>query len=549
MRSHSIGFLELYYPVKDITELVRSAEREQKQLAYTKALEVSEKENLQKLKESEERFRHLTQGVKDYAIFMIDINGNVVSWNKGAERIKGYKADEITGRNISIFYLEKDRKEGKPKYNMEMALKNGRHETEGWRMRKDRSVFWANVVFTPIYDDTGLHTGFSEITRDLTFQKRAEEEIMKTNDFLDSVLENIPNMVFVKDAKALRFVRFNKAGEELLGFSRRDLLGKNDYDFFPKEQADNFTAKDRLVLEGGTLVDIPEELINTSNGQRWLHTRKIPIKDVNGNPLYLLGISEDITEKREVDEQVKQLNRELSQSVMQMELANKELESFSYSVSHDLRAPLRAIRGYTKILMEDYASSLEEDAQKMMNAVTTNAERMSQLIDDLLAFSRMGKKEINIDEVNMKAMAQAALNEIKGAHNNSIKTKVTIHELLPARADSSLMINVFTNLISNAIKYSGKSSNPEVVVNSFHKDGENIYSIKDNGVGFDMKYYDKLFGVFQRLHSNAEFEGTGVGLALVKRIITRHGGRVWAEAEPNKGATFYIALHTPNNNS
>jgi light-regulated signal transduction histidine kinase (bacteriophytochrome) len=225
------------------------------------------------------------------------------------------------------------------------------------------------------------------------------------------------------------------------------------------------------------------------------------------------------------------------------------LESFSYSVSHDLRAPLRAIRGYTKILMEDYAPNLEEDAQNMMNAVTANAERMSQLIDDLLSFSRMGKKEMNIRDVNMKNIAHEALNGIKATNGNSLKAKITIHELLPTKADSTLMNNVFTNLISNAIKYSSKNNAPEVEVNSFHRDGENIYYVKDNGVGFDMKYYDKLYGVFQRLHSTAEFEGTGVGLALVKRIITRHGGRVWAEAEPNKGATFYIALHTTNNNS
>ncbi|HTB07099.1 MAG TPA: PAS domain S-box protein [Bacteroidia bacterium] len=539
----------IIHRVKDITEMIRLAERESEQLKYTKALEASERENIQKLKLSEERFRHLTQSIKDYAIFMIDVNGIIISWNKGAERIKGYQANEIIGKPTSIFYLEKDRNEGKPKEHLELALKNGRHEVEGWRMRKDRSIFWADVVYTSIYDDAGNHTGFSEITRDLTFQKRAEEEIMRSNDFLNSVLENIPNMVFVKDAKYLRFVRFNKAGEQLIGTSRKHLIGKNDYDFFPKEQADHFTAKDRLVLEMGSLVDIPEELIDTQNGQRWLHTRKIPINDANGTPLYLLGVSEDITERRIVDEQIRQLNRELSQSIMQHELANKELESFSYSVSHDLRAPLRAIRGYTKILMEDYAASLEADAQNMMNAVTENAERMSQLIDDLLAFSRMGKKEMNICDVNMKIIAHEAVNGIKAANGNSIKAKITIHELLPTKADSSLMGNVFTNLISNAIKYSSKSSAPEVEVNSFHKDGENIYYVKDNGVGFDMKYYDKLYGVFQRLHSNAEFEGTGVGLALVKRIITRHGGRVWAEAEPDKGATFYIALHTSNNNS
>ncbi|HXP52818.1 MAG TPA: PAS domain S-box protein [Bacteroidia bacterium] len=498
------------------------------------------------LRQAEEHFKLIVHGVKDYAIFMIDVAGYVRSWNKGAETINGYRADEIIGKPVSIFYLEKDRKDGIPEHNLKVALEKGSYEIEGWRMRKDRSIYWADVIYTSIYDNNGVHTGFSKITRDLTSRKKIEEEIKRSNDFLDSVLENIPNMVFVKDARELKFVRLNKAGEELLGFSRKDLLGKNNFDLFPKEQAEQFTVKDMEVLKGDKVVDVSEEQIDTKNGQRWLHTRKIPIKDSSGKPLYLVGISDDITDKREFDEHVKQLNRELTRSVNELELANKELESFSYSVSHDLRAPLRAIRGYTKILMEDYAASLEEDARKMMNSVAGNAERMSQLIDDLLAFSRMGKKEINFAKVDMNAIAKSSLQAVKFAHNNSLKAKITIKELLPALADNSLLENVFTNLISNAVKYSGKKENPEVEIYSYSNDGESIYCVKDNGVGFDMKYYDKLFGVFQRLHSTAEFDGTGVGLALVKRIITRHGGRVWAEAEPGKGAAFYVALQSIN---
>jgi signal transduction histidine kinase len=250
--------------------------------------------------------------------------------------------------------------------------------------------------------------------------------------------------------------------------------------------------------------------------------------------------------QKETEMLVKQLNDDLNRSLHELEQANKELESFSYSVSHDLRAPLRAIRGYTKILQEDYTATLEEDAQKLMNSVASNAERMSHLIDDLLAFSRMGKKELNIGRVNMTEVAKSSLEMIKMSQSNPVKTQITINELLPTTADIALMGNVLTNLISNAIKYSSKNENAKVEIGSERKNGENVYWVKDNGVGFDMKYYDKLFGVFQRLHSVAEFDGTGVGLALVKRIVTRHGGRVWAEAEPGKGATFYIALQATN---
>ncbi len=225
----------------------------------------------------------------------------------------------------------------------------------------------------------------------------------------------------------------------------------------------------------------------------------------------------------------------------ELELSNKELEAFSYSVSHDLRAPLRAIHGYTKILSEDYKEKLDDDGRLMMNSIISNSDRMGQLIDDLLAFSRLGKKEMKIADVNMTDLAKAALAEVKSAAE-SFHCNVIITPLLPARADGSLIYQVFTNLISNAVKYSSKNDKPQVEISSFEKDGENIYSIKDNGVGFNMNYYDKLFGVFQRLHSNADFEGTGIGLALVKRIMVRHGGRIWAEAELGKGATFYFSL-------
>ncbi|HTA82986.1 MAG TPA: ATP-binding protein, partial [Bacteroidia bacterium] len=224
----------------------------------------------------------------------------------------------------------------------------------------------------------------------------------------------------------------------------------------------------------------------------------------------------------------------------QLELANKELESFSYSVSHDLRAPLRAIHGYTKILLEDYSPSFDSEAQRMMNSVMRNTERMGQLIDDLLSFSRMGKKEMVITKVNMTDLARSSWNEINSTPQ-AAKVNLTVNNLPPAMADRALMSQVLSNLISNAVKYSGKKDTPVIEVSSTEKDGELIYCVKDNGVGFDMKYYDKLFGVFQRLHSNAEFEGTGIGLALVKRIITRHGGRIWAEGEPDKGAAFYFS--------
>lgn len=376
------------------------------------------KKNESLIRESENRMRMLVEGVKDYAIFMLDPNGYILNWNSGAERIKGYKAEEAIGKHFSMFYLPEDIERGRPEHNLAMAKKLGRYEDESIRRRKDGSTFWADVVFTALYNDKNELTGFSKITR-------------------------------------------------------------------------------------------------------------------------------DVTERHLADKKVKELNAELAHNVKQLENSNKELESFSYSVSHDLRAPLRAIHGYTKILEDEYGPKLDDDARKMMQSVMANAKKMGQLIDDLLAFSRLGKKDLQKTEVDMNELVQLVLSEIKKSQDVT-KTEIKLDNLPQAWGDASLLHQVFTNIISNAVKYSSLVEKPVVEIGGKEEKDETIYYVKDNGAGFDMKYYDKLFGIFQRLHDSHEFEGTGVGLALVKRIIVKHDGRVWAESEVGKGSTFYVALKKKN---
>jgi light-regulated signal transduction histidine kinase (bacteriophytochrome) len=250
---------------------------------------------------------------------------------------------------------------------------------------------------------------------------------------------------------------------------------------------------------------------------------------------YIVAEGRDITS-------LKVTETELLKQTVQLGIVNSELESFSYSVSHDLRTPLRAIHGYTQMLSEKYVAQLDDGARNMMNAVLRNTAKMGRLIDELLTFSKLGKKELQITPVDMTGLATGALNDIRNSLP-SVKANITLLPLAAAHADPNLMNQVFANLISNAIKYSGRKDNPVIEIGSKEESTEIIYYVKDNGVGFDMKYYDKLFGVFQRLHGADDFEGTGVGLALVKRIVTRHGGKVWAEAELGKGAIFYFSLN------
>jgi light-regulated signal transduction histidine kinase (bacteriophytochrome) len=235
-----------------------------------------------------------------------------------------------------------------------------------------------------------------------------------------------------------------------------------------------------------------------------------------------------------------ELERRVAERTAQLEAANKELESFSYSVSHDLRSPLRAIDGFSRILREDHDDKLSDEGRRLLGVIRDSSQKMGQLIDDLLAFSRLGRHALSAAEIDMKRMVEDVLKEIHVA--GAGRCRLELKALPPARGDATLLRQAWSNLLDNAIKFSGKHERPVIEVSGHENGAECVYCVKDNGVGFDMQYYDKLFGVFQRLHSEVEFRGTGVGLAIVQRVITRHGGRVWAEGKVNEGAMFYFAL-------
>ncbi len=361
----------------------------------------------------------------------------------------------------------------------------------------------------------------------------AEDHERHAPRFLDAIIENIPDMVFVKEAGRLSFVRFNKAGEELLGIPRTDLIGKNDFDFFPRDEAEFFVSKDRETLNNKTLIDIPEEPIQTAHGQRWLHTKKVPIVDANGTPRYLLGISSDITA-------TKRTLRELRDAKDAAEAANRELESFSYSVAHDLRAPLRAIDGFSQALLEDFGSRLNEVGHNYLTRVRTNAQRMAGLIDDLLELSRVTRWELKRQPVDIAEIARESLGSLQRAEPNRA-VEIVISGDTHAAGDPKLLAIVFDNLCGNAWKFTSKRTHAKIEIGGTY----GTFHVRDNGVGFDPKYSSKLFGVFQRLHAESDFPGTGIGLATVQRIVQRHGGRVWADGKVGEGATFYFTLGEP----
>ncbi len=337
----------------------------------------------------------------------------------------------------------------------------------------------------------------------------------------------------------------NQATENVTGRNRTELIGTDFSDYF--------TAPDK-AREGYQQVFLNEAVTNYPLVLRHrdghitevLYNASI-YRDEAGDVLGVFAAARDVTERKHAEDQITELNRNLELRVVertaQLEAANKELEAFSYSVSHDLRTPLRAIDGFSHILLEDYTDKLDDEGKRLLKVVRDNTSRMGQLIDDILKFSRSGRLEIASVEINMEELTRAVCEELRPTATGH-EVQVEIEHLPPATGDRSMMRQVLVNLLSNAFKFTRFKEVARIKVGSSNEGNEVIYFVQDNGVGFDMQYVGKLFGVFQRLHGVNEFEGTGIGLAIVKRIVTRHGGRVWAQGKVNEGATIYFALPT-----
>jgi PAS domain S-box-containing protein len=379
---------------------------------------------------------------------------------------------------------------------------------------------------------------------------RIEAALRESRRMLEDVLDTIPARVWWKDRNSV-YLGCNRSFAWDAGYeSPADLIGKDDFQMGWKELADRYRADDRMVVESGQPKLNYEEPEVLPNGSRiWVSTSKIPLRDLEGNIRGVLGTYEDITERKRAEKEIRTLNAELEQRVAlrteQLEATNRELEAFSYSVSHDLRAPLRAIDGFTRVLEEDYGPKLDPEGMRLCGVIRRNTGHMNELIDDLLSFSRLSRTEMDYRTVDMEAMARSVFQElVPGEARRRVDFRIT--RLPRVAGDPALLRQVWSNLISNAVKFSQKRTLARIEVECRSTPEEDVFSIRDNGSGFDMRYADRLFGVFQRLHSASEFEGTGVGLAIVQRIIHRHGGQVWAEGEADKGAVFYFALPRSN---
>jgi PAS domain S-box-containing protein len=608
------------------------------------------------LRDSEEKYRMLLDGVQDYAIFALDPRGNVASWNTGAERIKGYRADEIIGQNFSRFYPPEDIDQGKPEQELQIAATNGRSEVEHWRVRKDGSRFWANVVLTAARDSSGRLLGFSEISRDIserketeakyrglleaapdamvvvnqggeivllnvqaekqfgyrrdelagqkvkniipegfaerliadgtrtaadalaqqigtgielagrrkdgsefpieimlsplesaegilvtaairdiTVRKDAEKHLAQMEERYRGLLEAAPDAMVVVDQGG-EIVLLNVQAEKQFGYRRDELVGQKVKNIIPEGFAERLiadgtrTAADALAQQIGTGIELAGRRKDGSEFP--IEIMLSPLESPDG--ILVTAAIRDITLRKTSEEHLANTMEELKRS-------NEELGQFAYIASHDLQEPLRMVASYTQLLAKKYKGKLGADADEYISFAVDGASRMQGLIQDLLAYSRVGTKGKELVDTSSEEALQESLGNLRGAIEES-GAQVT-HDPLPGvLADQRQLIQLFQNLVGNGIKYQ-KPGVPRIHISARRNGGKKwIFSVQDNGVGIDSQYFVKIFEMFQRLHKREEFDGTGIGLAICKKIVERHGGSISVESQLGQGSTFRFAL-------
>jgi PAS domain S-box-containing protein len=497
-----------------------------------------------------------------------------VAWDDRIHRLFGLKPGSFAGDFDAFLSMVHPEDHETVKRSVLRAV-DGKEEYEAiFRvMWPDHGVRHLEARGKVYRDEGGQPVRMSGVCWDITAQKQAELRLHETRHFFDSIVENLPVGVFVKNANDLRFVFFNRANEQVTGFTKAEVLGKNDHDLFPSEEADAFTARDREVLSRGRLADISEEVIHTKDhGIRFLHTRKIRLTDQSGNPSYLLGISEDITERKVAEEALKKAHGELERRVEERtaqlreanavleeeirerkraadelrkkaeELArsNRELEQFAYVASHDLQEPLRMVASYLQLIARRYQGRLDKDADDFIGFAVDGANRMKELINDLLEFSRVGTHGQEFAPVDCNEVFDRVVRGIQLAIER-VGGEVTRDHLPTVVADGRQLNQLFQNLLSNGVKFHG-SKKPVVQVGTTDRGLEWEFYVKDNGIGIEPQFSERIFQIFQRLHTRDQYEGTGIGLAICRRVVERHGGRIWFESLAGQGSTFYFTI-------
>src|SRR5579883_3088511 len=533
----------------------------------------------EKLREAEERLRLVVDGIEDYAICMLDPEGRVVSWNRGAERITGYAAHEILGLPVSLLYPPEDQDQGRPAAILQLAAANGRHEDEAWRVRKDGERFWASSVITALRDDHGVLRGFAEITRDASARRQAERRlamqyaVARILAEATTLAEAAPRILAAiggalewdwaalwrvegeiarcvevwraPGVEAVELERISRARELAAGDGWvGQLWGRGEPIWVP----DLARAGDPVRAEAAVRAGFRAALaFRISRGVDALGAIELLGRQTAAPGPDLLAALTSIgqqigqfVERERAEEELRRTAAMLARQADQLARSNAELQQFAYVASHDLQEPLRMVASYTQLLARRYRGKLGPDADEFIAFAVDGATRMQALINDLLAYSRVGTRGKEFTLTDCTAVLERVLGDM-GPTISEAGAIVTYDPLPTVMADGSQLGQVFQNLIGNAIKYR-REEPPRIHVAARRVADEWIFSVADNGIGIEPQYFERIFVLFQRLHGKGEYPGTGIGLAICKKIVERHGGRIWVESEPGKGSTFFFTL-------
>lgn len=527
-------------------------DEEKKLTGYSGILrDVTEKKQMEiELRQNEERYRLMVEGVRDYAIFMLDTTGHIMSWNEGAKRIKGWSANEIIGKHFSTFYTAADLEDKKPERELRIAIKTGKYEEEGWRIRKNGSVFWANVVITALFNQQNKHIGFSKVTRDLTERKETEEELRQSEERYRSLVEQVTDYgIFMLDEKG-KIISWNEGAKKIKGYESTEVIGKYFSIFYPEE--DILNGKPAYELRVAIKEGKYEEegwRVRKDGTLFWANVVITAIYNNDGIHIGFSKVTRDLTERKESEkalrdsyDRYRMLAEELKITNYELSYANEELEQFTSIVSHDLQEPIRTIKSFLKLIDIKLGNEQNEDLKNYISKAINATDRMKQLIQNLLHYSQLSKGEMVEQIINVEDLISEAIQNVRTSAENvnaqiSVETNVKTIE-----GDRVQLVQLIQNLLSNALKFTD-SQFPKIKISGFRENGHVKFAVSDNGIGIADTDINKVFEIFRRLHTKKEYPGTGIGLAICKKIVDRHHGRIWPESKPGKGTTFYFTIN------
>lgn len=508
------------------------------------------KSNEIRLRETEEMYRLLVEGMQDYSIFMLDPTGHIQTWNEGGQQLIGYLSGEIVGKHFSIFHTSDDLAADKPEKELETARAVGKYYEEGWRVKKNGSPFWASVVLTSLYNENNTLIGFSKIVKDLTDRKKEEALLRQSEERYRLLVEQVTDYaIFMMDEKG-RIVSWNEGAHKIKGYEAKEIIGKYFSIFYPEE--DIINGKPAMELRVARAEGKYEEegwRLRKDGSRFWAN---VVITAVYNQESVLVGFSKvtrDLTERKRAEQTAREnaskyqaVARKLEVINQELSKANQELEQFTSIVSHDLQEPLRTVKSFLHLMDIKIDQGKTGELKQYVTKSILGSNRMKELIENLMNYAQVSKSQWRADELSFRELLEQAFQNLRAAidaSGTSIVIENDSDEIV--RGDRVQLVQLIQNLLSNAMKFTVREK-PGIRIGWKQENGYVRFAFTDNGIGMQPDEVSKVFEVFKRLHAARTFPGTGMGLAICKKVIERHHGRIWVESEPGVGSTFYFTL-------